>query len=259
MILNDQVSTYEKGFIMNPYLSSSSLKRMAKGQLLGRYTSVVFVFLLHMLCLISIEMLLSLILNPTNILKFILYYAALYLVCIVSGFFKAGEAYVYLKVASNQPVVVSDLFYCFRGESNRTSYIQIRLAAIEILTSLPAAIYSCFFLKGGGLLAIDGIYLLLFLLGTAVSVFADLVFSQCYYVMLDFEEYSGAEVMKTAMHLMKGNMGRLFYLFLSFFPLYLLGLLSMGIGFLWIYPYKEATFANFYLDLIKKKSTTGQR
>ena len=101
---------------MNPYLSSSSLKRIAKGQLLGRYSSVIFIFLLHMLCLVSLQMLVSLVLAPTNIIKFILYYAALYLVYIVSGFFKAGEAYVYLKVASNQPVTVNDLFYCFRAD-----------------------------------------------------------------------------------------------------------------------------------------------
>ena len=73
---------------MNPYLSSSSLKRIAKGQLLGRYSSVIFIFLLHMLCLVSLQMLVSLVLAPTNIIKFILYYAALYLVYIVSGFFK---------------------------------------------------------------------------------------------------------------------------------------------------------------------------
>ena len=106
---------------MNPYLSSSSLKRIAKGQLLGRYSSVIFIFLLHMLCLVSLQMLVSLVLAPTNIIKFILYYAALYLVYIVSGFFKAGEAYVYLKVASNQPVTVNDLFYCFRGDSARSN------------------------------------------------------------------------------------------------------------------------------------------
>ena len=96
-------------------------------------------------------------------------------------------------------------------------------------------------------------------MGTAISVFVDLLFSQCYYVMLDFEQYTGAQVMNTAAQLIRGNMGRLFYIVLSFFPLYLLGILSMGIGFLWIYPYKEATLANFYLDLIQKKATTGQR
>ena len=77
---------------MNPYLSSSSLKRIAKGQLLGGYSSVIFVFLLHMLCLVSLQMLVSLVLTPTNIIKFHLYYAALYLFFIVSWLIQAGEA-----------------------------------------------------------------------------------------------------------------------------------------------------------------------
>lgn len=158
-----------------------------------------------------------------------------------------------------KPVTVNDLFYCFRGESNRTSYIQIRLAAIQLFTTLPAAIYNMLFSDSTRLFAIDGIYLLLTLLGMVISLFADLLFSQCYYVMLDFEEYTGGEVMKAAVQLIRGSMGRLFYIVLSFFPLYLLGILSMGIGLLWIYPYKEAVFANFYLDLIKKKVATGQR
>ena len=237
----------------NPYLSSSSLKRNAKGQLLGKYSGTILIFLVHMMCVLSLQMLVVFVLNPTGIVKFILYYIALYLVYVLSGFFKAGEAYVYLKIASNQPVAVSDLFYCFREESNRTSFIQLRLAAIEIITALPATIYGTFFSTSQGLFSLDGIYWLLFLLGIAVSVFCDLLFSQCYYLMLDFEEYSGAQIMKTSIQLMKGSMGRLFYIILSFIPLYLLGLLSMGIGYLWIYPYKQGTLANFYLDLIQKK------
>ena len=94
---------------MNPYLSSSSLKRIAKGQLLGRYSSVIFIFLLHMLCLVSLQMLVSLVLAPTNIIKFILYYAALYLVYIVSGFFKAGEAYV----EQSSHASPDELYCCF--------------------------------------------------------------------------------------------------------------------------------------------------
>lgn len=53
------------------------------------------------------------------------------------------------------------------------------------------------------LFAIDGIYLLLTLLGMVISLFADLLFSQCYYVMLDFEEYTGWEVMKAAVQLIR--------------------------------------------------------
>lgn len=51
---------------------------------------------------------------------------------------------------------------------------------------------------------------------------------------------------------MKGSKGRFFYLTVSFFPLLLLGFLSCGIAFLWLVPYMNATYAEFFLDLIKK-------
>ena len=48
--------------------------------------------------------------------------------------------------------------------------------------------------------------------------------------------------------LMKGNRGRLFYLFLSFIGWSLLSLCSLGIAALWVRPYMNQTFVIFYLD-----------
>lgn len=242
---------------MNGYLSSASLKRMAKGQLLGRYGTVISILLFHAVTVSFTQTLVSDVLNPTNVIKLFLYLTASYLVYILSGFFEAGEAYIYLKIANNQPVTFSDLFYCFRQESNRTAYIQIRLAAIELGSMLPALLYSFFSEKDTGLFSIDPVYLLLLLLGIAVSVWAELLFSQSFYIMLDFEDYTASQVMQTSIRLMKGNMGRLFYMMLSFLPLFLLGFCSLGLGLLWVYPYREAAYANFYLDLIKKSRTSA--
>ena len=49
---------------------------------------------------------------------------------------------------------------------------------------------------------------------------------------------------------MKGHKGRLFYIGLSFIPLKLLAILSLGIGFLWVYPYQYMTQTLFFLDLM---------
>ena len=49
---------------------------------------------------------------------------------------------------------------------------------------------------------------------------------------------------------MKGNVGRLLYLQVSFIPMTLAGLLSFGIGFLFVLPYQNMTYTLFYLDLI---------
>ena len=237
---------------MNPYLSSSSLKSLARGQLLGRYRSVVSIFLLHVLCIMGINVLVTMVLQPTTLVRSFLYYIASYLVYVLSGFFQVGESYVYLKIANNQPVTSKDLFFCFKEDNNRTAAIQIWLAAFKLLALLPSVIYYHFFMKTTNFLGIDRTYTILLLLGILCSLWIQILFSQCFYLMLDFEEYSARQIMKKSLQLIKGSKRRLLYIMLSFLPLYLLGFLSCGIGFLWVIPYTYATYTNFYLDLIKK-------
>lgn len=53
--------------------------------------------------------------------------------------------------------------------------------------------------------------------------------------------------------LMSGHKGRLFWLDISFIGWYIVGMVTLGIGFLWINPYINATKAAFYDDLSKGK------
>ncbi|MGX4685505.1 DUF975 family protein [Vagococcus sp. JNUCC 83] len=53
--------------------------------------------------------------------------------------------------------------------------------------------------------------------------------------------------------LMSGHKGRLFWLDISFIGWYIVGMITLGIGFLWINPYINATKAAFYDDLSKGK------
>lgn len=53
--------------------------------------------------------------------------------------------------------------------------------------------------------------------------------------------------------LMDGHKGRLFWLDISFIGWYFVGMLTMGLGLLWINPYINATKAAFYDDLSKGK------
>ena len=59
------------------------------------------------------------------------------------------------------------------------------------------------------------------------------------------------ESINKSVELMKGNKIRLFLLYLSFIGWYVLGVVSFGIGFIWILPYVEATIAEFYNSLAK--------
>ena len=147
-------------------------------------------------------------------------------------------------------------------------HLQAVSSGVSILCSLPAMIVGVFtnqsltlFNTGAvsaGMLPVNPtlflIYVIFYLAGTIISIYVSLMLSQVFYLMLDFPEYTASQLLKMSIRLMKGSKGRLFYIQLSFLPLILLSFLSCGIALLWIYPYMQATYANFYLDLIKKKN-----
>jgi uncharacterized membrane protein len=54
---------------------------------------------------------------------------------------------------------------------------------------------------------------------------------------------------------MNGNKGKLFGLYLSFIGWGILCILTLGIGFLWLYPYVSLSLANFYEDIKQNQST----
>lgn len=253
---------------MNGYLSSNGLKSLAKGQLLGKYGITVGILVIHVLCTLPIQFMF----NPLAQTSPLLYYPLSLLLSVFGGFFTAGEALVYLKIACNQSPAVSDLFYFFTGSFSqrgiKVSQIQLLLAVVSLATTLPYTYVGSLLLQSmagwnpaASLLPFRAgtflLYTILLVAGTAINVFVQLLLSQVFYLMQDFPEYSAAQLLRFAPRLMKGHKARLFYIQLSFIPLMLLSLVSCGIGFLWVYPYMEATYANFYLDLMRKRRLAG--
>ena len=90
-------------------------------------------------------------------------------------------------------------------------------------------------------------------IGGILYVYIILLYSQAYYIMLDFPGYSTRQIMSTSRRIMKGNKGRLFYMVVTLIPYYLLAFLSCGIAMLWISPYMETSLTNFYLDLMHRE------
>lgn len=81
------------------------------------------------------------------------------------------------------------------------------------------------------------------------GIIASLRYSQAFYILNDRPELSASEALNLSKQMMAGQKGKLFCLWLSFIGWILLAFLSCGIGFLWLVPYMETTFANFYEDL----------
>ncbi len=253
---------------MEQYLSSASLKSLAKGQLLGKYKTAIGAYVLQHLCTIPISMAISFLVGTDTLFNVLIFSAATFLLNLFTGFFTAGQSYIYLKIACNQTPFVNDLFHCFTGDTTKLLYIQAVLSGVAILCELPALIVGVF--MGNGLavpdintmyteeLSMDAslflLYTVLALSGTIVSLYVQsLLLSQVFYLMLDFPERTAPELLKMSIHLIKGSKSRLLYINFSFVPMILLGMFSFGIGLLWVVPYMQAVFANFYLDLIRKR------
>lgn len=81
-------------------------------------------------------------------------------------------------------------------------------------------------------------------------------YSQAYLIYKDHADHPNTEKVSAinciteSRELMDGHKGRLFALDLSFIGWYLIGFLTLGIGFLWITPFTTAARTAFYNDLV---------
>ena len=74
------------------------------------------------------------------------------------------------------------------------------------------------------------------------------------YILADDAEISSKDAFKKAKQMMKGNKWRLFKLEFSFIGWFLLCVLTLGIGTLFLIPYVNAANAEFYVELKNKQA-----
>ncbi len=258
---------------MNNYrptdLSSADLKSLAKGQLFGNYGAVVGIYLIHLVCTLPLNFIIS----PFSRISPAFYYLAFLLVNTFTGLFLAGEALVYLKIACHEPPSVGDLFYYFHGpyaeKGSKVIRIQLIVSAISVVCTIPYEYVGRLLTRSmqsvdpsalsNGKLPFHPVLFLVYAVflvaGCSIQVLVRILLSQIFYLMLDFPDYPASQLLHLAPKLIKGHKARFFYIMLSFVPLLLLGIFSCGIGYLWLYPYLQTTYANFYLNLMKKQGS----
>jgi len=81
-----------------------------------------------------------------------------------------------------------------------------------------------------------------------------LSFSQTFFVLADDPMIGPRQAVKKSADLMKGYRWKYVCLNLRFFGWMLLCVLTLGIGFLWLYPYIQISYAKFYDEVKKRKS-----
>ena len=94
----------------------------------------------------------------------------------------------------------------------------------------------------------------MFILITVIYLDYTLVF----FLIIDYPDENPSQLLSKSKALMKGNRLNYLYLQASFLGMYLVGILSFGVGMLWVNPYVKMAVTKFYLLLIGEKNETEQ-
>lgn len=242
---------------MNRYKSSAELKALAKEHLLGKYGTVVGATVAVAAIVEFVTFFCTVFLDQRTITGLLLNFIITFVITVLSGLFTSGTTYLYLKLSCGRQAAVSDVFYGFQLFPNKAVMIQLFLSVwINLVGLLPITILAFYVQKNPQNSVLMLAFSLTAIVCGIVIIFASLIYSQVFYLLHDFPEYSVKDLLSMSRKLMKGSKGRLFYMLVSFIPLMLLSVLSCGIALLWLIPYMNAAQTEFFLDLMKNTELT---
>ncbi len=176
---------------------------------------------------------------------------------IFTTIFSIGLALVALNIACGNYVQTSDIFYGFRNDFSKAFKISAVLVLIEQVMQIPSTYlnYALYYTTDQESLILP---LILLVAGIILYVILHLGFSQVFFLYLDFPGHSAGQLIRESLRIMKGHKKRFLLLGLSFLPLLLLVVLTLGLGALWLTPYMQLTYAFFFLDLMHSRNNNYQ-
>lgn len=263
------------------YKSNYELKYLARvqtGQHMGILAGSILLKLL--ITFMSIYLISALIPAHTTT-GYILNYITTFLAQVAVSLLTVGSSLIYLKTACNMPAAIADLFCGFQQNTAKILKIGAVIAIINSICMIPLDIASVqysdiinsipLFQLSRGEFALDNHELietynvfysasmkfyLIMLICTVVSTVLTLPFFPAFFMVLDFPDLSASAILKKCFEVMTGNKFRLFMLYLSFVPSFLLSIFTCGITLIWVLPYMSMAETNFYLDLMSVRNKT---
>lgn len=243
---------------MTLHAASKLIKGEARYSLLGHLPVAVGTNVVYFMIVIGLTILANGAVPGDGIVSQILTYAAVFLTDIILGTLQFGLSSLYMNLQYQQEASLGDLFRGFRESSLQIVQIQSVYTVILLIPQIPVVIVSHFVNQYWSTITDEPTTIVLLivamiaclLLDVVVSVWASLAYALVWYILLDYPEMKWREVMRRSRVMMKGNKRVLLYLQLSFIPLYLVSVVSLGIASLWIKAYQRATEAAFYRGLM---------
>ncbi|RKM56158.1 DUF975 family protein [Butyrivibrio sp. CB08] len=240
---------------MSNYKTAAQLKGIAKEKSLGRYGTLIGANLL----ILAIQLLVGAVTTVSSggsIIIIVINSIISIIVNILLGLLMSGKAYLYMNLLYSQNVATSDIFYGLRQNSQKAVAIQAVFVLVDFVVSLPAQIFLVMYMRSQAPEHMM-LTLLTWTLGLFVDIMVSLIYSQSFFLLHDFPDRSAKELLATSRRLMRGNKFRLFYLNVSFIPLYIFGAIALFVPILWVSVYRYASTCAFYQDLIAGAGQSG--
>lgn len=233
---------------MNFYKSTTQLKTEARGLLLGKYGIYIATLAVMELILLALTSVISFILPADPIWANVLDLAFTFIIDLIGAVFSLGLIHFTLNICRNQPYKVGDILYGFSSHPDKAIITRFLFGIAELVCLLPTVLFGVLYYitEKSVLMLVTSIFLVI---GMVIMVIIHMSYDFIYYIMLDYPTATLKECFEYCGKVMKGHRIRFFYLRASFMPLYLLSLLSLGIGFLFVLPYENVAVAKFYLDV----------
>lgn len=271
------------------YKSNYELKFLARMQTCQHMGILIGTILLKFIITFMTVNLVSSLIPTTTTTGYVINYIVVFALQVIASVLNVGASFIFLKSACSMPSTIGDLFCGFQKNTVRILKIAAVIAVINSICTIPLEIASAQyaelldsiplfggsnsnepgFLLGGGSIDSSAFmesysvlynatmkFYLIMLVCSAISLIMTLPFFPAYYMILDFPDWSAATVLKKCFEVMSGNKLRLFLLYLSFIPSFLLGIFTCGITLIWVLPYMNMALTNFYLDIMSARNKT---
>lgn len=151
---------------------------------------------------------------------------------LLTGPFSLGMARLALSLAGGKPASLSQVFEAFDG---------VRRFGTAVVSYVLMVVFILFWL--------------LFLVIPGIA--AALSYAMLFFVLAEDDEIGPLAALTRSREMMLGHRWRFLELVLRFVGWYLVCVLTLGIGFFWVYPYQTVSFAQFYRELKRSGPREG--
>ena len=169
---------------------------------------------------------------------------------LVSGPLSVGFVLYFVYLIKKKPVRLGLIFEAFQFYGNALLTYFLRMILVFLAAS-PLIIVS--FVLAFSLADPSGAKLffvfILFLVFLALPLYIGLRLGVMYFIVADNPKVSADNALEISWKMMKGHEWDLLLLTLSFILWYLLSIVTLGIGFLWLMPYYYTSVGHFYMEL----------